>query len=242
MPDIPEPITRKEHFLAKAAGEDVTTPTPITREEKFLDKIASGGSLPTVTSADNGKVLGVVNGAWDIAEDAGEVLPDVTTADNNKVLGVVGGTWDKMSVPTELPMVTASDNGKVLGVVEGTWTARNNNLVVTYTITGQAVDGAYPLSYSHTLAQIAAAYAAGRDVLGYTLFNGIPVTTGAIVRAAAQGEMDYAGIAYSNDTWIAVEVAHFIVGGTEEAKLYMTALNTTQMTFDPITGTLDITG
>ena len=33
-----KPITRKEMFLAKAAGQDVTTPEPITREEHFLSK------------------------------------------------------------------------------------------------------------------------------------------------------------------------------------------------------------
>ena len=38
-----EPITRKELFLAKAAGMDVKTPEPITREEMFLNKISGGG-------------------------------------------------------------------------------------------------------------------------------------------------------------------------------------------------------
>lgn len=37
------PITRKEMFLAKAAGQDIETPTPITREEIFLSKITGGG-------------------------------------------------------------------------------------------------------------------------------------------------------------------------------------------------------
>ena len=45
-------ITRKEKFLAKAAGQDVETPEPITREEMFLSKIAGGssggGGLPVV--------------------------------------------------------------------------------------------------------------------------------------------------------------------------------------------------
>lgn len=36
------PITRKEKFLAKAAGMDVETPEPITREEIFLAKIQGG--------------------------------------------------------------------------------------------------------------------------------------------------------------------------------------------------------
>lgn len=38
------PITRKEMFLAKAAGQDVETPTPITREEMFLSNISGGGA------------------------------------------------------------------------------------------------------------------------------------------------------------------------------------------------------
>lgn len=38
-----EPITRKELFLAKAAGMDVETPEPITREEIFLSQISGGG-------------------------------------------------------------------------------------------------------------------------------------------------------------------------------------------------------
>lgn len=43
------PITRKELFLAKAAGQNIQTPTPITREEMFLSKIGGGGgsTLPT---------------------------------------------------------------------------------------------------------------------------------------------------------------------------------------------------
>lgn len=38
-----EPITRKEQYLAKAAGKDVETPEPITREEMYLDAIAKSG-------------------------------------------------------------------------------------------------------------------------------------------------------------------------------------------------------
>ena len=38
-----EPVTRKEMFMAAAAGENVTAPTPVTREEYFLSKIAGSG-------------------------------------------------------------------------------------------------------------------------------------------------------------------------------------------------------
>lgn len=44
MPNnLPEPNTRKETFLASAAGMEVETPTPITREEMYLDAIGKGG-------------------------------------------------------------------------------------------------------------------------------------------------------------------------------------------------------
>ena len=38
-----EPITRKEKFLAKAGGQEVSLPEPITREEMFLAAISGGG-------------------------------------------------------------------------------------------------------------------------------------------------------------------------------------------------------
>lgn len=42
---LPEPKSRKEQFLAKAAGEDVgTLPDPASREEEYLSAIAEGGS------------------------------------------------------------------------------------------------------------------------------------------------------------------------------------------------------
>lgn len=51
------PITRKEMFLAKAAGQNIETTTPITREEIFLSKIGggsgAGGAIAyTVSSVD----------------------------------------------------------------------------------------------------------------------------------------------------------------------------------------------
>lgn len=141
---------------------------------------------------------------------------------------------------SSLPSVTSSDNGKVLTVENGNWAAADKSpLVVTYTITGQATDYVYPLSYSHTLAQIAAAQAAGREVLGYLVFNGIPVSAPAIVRAAASGKMDYSGIAYLGSSgWMSMQVDHYIDNNVEYAYLYLASINTTQITFDSTTGTL----
>ena len=38
-----EPKTRKEHYLAAIAGEDVTIPEPKTRQEYYLKEIAENG-------------------------------------------------------------------------------------------------------------------------------------------------------------------------------------------------------
>ena len=51
IPD--EPHTREEHYLAKAAGQDVTTPIPKTRKESYLDKIAQGGHGGDLDPLDN---------------------------------------------------------------------------------------------------------------------------------------------------------------------------------------------
>lgn len=60
------------------------------------------------------------SGTW-VEQIEGAALPTVTAADNGKVLGVSNGAWGKIDVPEELPEVTAADNGKVLGVADGEW-------------------------------------------------------------------------------------------------------------------------
>ena len=66
-----------EARLAKMAGdENVTIPKPTNAYMKYLDDIENEGggdssALPAVTAADNGKVLTVVEGAWDKADAAG---------------------------------------------------------------------------------------------------------------------------------------------------------------------------
>lgn len=75
-----EPITRREMFLNALSDSEQDLPEPITREEIFLKKAAEGGGggsdLPTVTSGDNGKVLTVVGGKWDKADSGVEAVMD----------------------------------------------------------------------------------------------------------------------------------------------------------------------
>lgn len=89
-----------------------------------LSEYNPGSGLPEVSASDNGKVLGVVNGAWkSVTPEIPEELPGVTTSDNGKVLAVVSGKWAKVTPehPKELPTVSSSNNGEVLTVVNGKW-------------------------------------------------------------------------------------------------------------------------
>ena len=60
--DLPTPETRREIFLAAAAGESVTKPEPITREEMFLNAISGSSDIESledviITDPQNAEVL-----------------------------------------------------------------------------------------------------------------------------------------------------------------------------------------
>lgn len=82
--------------------------------------------LPTVTSADETKVLTVnSSGIWVAAAAPSGTLPEVTSTDEGKVLTVnSSGEWDAENPATELPAVTSADAGKILIVnAQGEWEA-----------------------------------------------------------------------------------------------------------------------
>lgn len=51
--------------------------------------------------------------------ESSTILPIVTTSDNGKILGVVNGKWDTAPAPATLPTVSQSDNGSFLEVNQG---------------------------------------------------------------------------------------------------------------------------
>jgi hypothetical protein len=82
---------------------------------------AGGAGLPAVTGSDDGKVLTVVNGAWDKAAVPTE-LPSVASTDNGKLLEVVAGQWSVGARRDDLPTVMPADAGKILRVTDnGFW-------------------------------------------------------------------------------------------------------------------------
>jgi hypothetical protein len=75
---------------------------PLTRQEMYLDAIAKkggggGSALPAVTSADNGKMLTVVDGAWAADDNRFVVTLTPTAADYSgtmdKTVGEIREAW-----------------------------------------------------------------------------------------------------------------------------------------------------
>lgn len=76
------PITRKEQFYARIAGDSGQVLTPITRTEHFLQRIieALGGRPGGGVSSVNGKTGAVVLSASDVGAAAAETVVEVSGA------------------------------------------------------------------------------------------------------------------------------------------------------------------
>lgn len=248
----------------------------------------SGGGLPPVTSADNGKALTVVNGEWAAAEDEFVVTftksGSTWSADKNsldiydalsakkRVYGKVAGssvTGDgyvslyTLLVPLE---GTSNNSGYVFGgayqsdantvfctfIINGisvtaytkTVAIDPEPLVVTYTITGLPTDNRYPMSSSHTLAQIRTALETGREVKSYSIFGSDEVRFPLIGCHYTDGDFDSAafnGVALINGVWAFLCINQYTNGVIEEAKGIIIPVITGTMEYNSITNTLAFT-
>lgn len=113
--------TQGKHTYKITAAEDIVKKI----DSKYLPDDIGDSSLPKVTTEDNGKVMTVVDGVWDVVEVNHPIeLPTITSEDEGKILTVSNGNWSvkENTHPIELPEATADDAGKFLRVgSDGSW-------------------------------------------------------------------------------------------------------------------------
>lgn len=85
--------------------------------------VALGGDSKDFTATTNAEGIHLISTV--ASSGGGSGLPSVTSADNGDVLTVVEGAWAKAEATKELPAVTSSNNGQVLMVVDGEWAVAN---------------------------------------------------------------------------------------------------------------------
>lgn len=153
---LPDPITRQEYFLAKAAGMDVKTPAPITREEMYLDNISGGGGVTVepITITENGTTTAPEGTAYSPvnvnvpntyeAGDEGKVVSNGAlvsqTSANINSNGTVDTTLNNQVVVSVPNSYVAADEGKVVSngaLVAQTSTTITENGTVDTTLNNQ---------------------------------------------------------------------------------------------------------
>ena len=100
--------------------------------------VASASTLGGIRVG-SGLAINSSTGVLSATGGGGSALPDVTTSDNGKVLTVVGGAWDVADVPEEVPSVSSADEGKILRVSSGgTWAAVTPHYIKYVVLESQA--------------------------------------------------------------------------------------------------------
>lgn len=144
------PITRKEMFLAKAAGMDIETPEPITREEMFLSKIggSGGGSavLAELVVTENGVydepviASGLEPITWDGNTDGKVTIQPADTfvfaKISDKVFSVDDYIGSTLTVSDMSPMTVTSDS-----IMADDTYVNANGFVISILVPNAVVDG-----------------------------------------------------------------------------------------------------
>lgn len=133
---IPYPETRNEKYLAKACGMEIETPTPYTREEKYLNAIAEGGGGGSATLIEkNITVNGTYNASDDEADGYRSVSVDVansyTASDEGKVVSNSSLIAQTSTTATTNGTIDTTTNNEVVVDVPNTYTAGDEGKVVS---------------------------------------------------------------------------------------------------------------
>jgi chitinase len=124
------PITRKEKYLAKAGGQEVTLPPyRITREEMYLEKIANGGGGGSSTDYAASLRMTIDSSTYVVTAQlynkGGDALGNPQTIDLPLESTVVSGSYDSNSKSLILTLVSGQTiaipiSSLIEGLLKGT--------------------------------------------------------------------------------------------------------------------------
>lgn len=97
----------------------------------------TAGATPTAT-------LSTVSGHYHLALGVPLELPTISSANNGQILKVINGAYAVGDAPTAVPAVTSADNGKILQVSEGAWAAETLSTMTGATLQNNGVGGLVP--------------------------------------------------------------------------------------------------
>lgn len=97
----------------------------------------TAGATPTAT-------LSTVSGHYHLALGVPLELPTISSANNGQILKVINGAYAVGDAPTVVPAVTSADNGKILQVSEGAWAAETLSTMTGATLQNNGVSGLVP--------------------------------------------------------------------------------------------------
>lgn len=132
---IPYPETRNEKYLAKAGGMEIETPTPLTREEKYLNAIAEGGGggsaiLIEKTITTNGEYSAVDDEADGYSSVSVDVANSYTASDEGKVVSSGELVAQTSTTATANGTIDTTTNNEVVVNVPNSYTAGDEGKVV----------------------------------------------------------------------------------------------------------------
>lgn len=250
--ELPEPKSRKESYLAKAAGMDVTIPEkPESRLEQYLDAIAEGGGGGGGGSYTAGEGIDIANNT--ISVDTGTIQEKLTAGTgiditDNTISATGGGgptvvqttgtsQTDVMSQNAVTSMVFADPSTRTrVQIGSGSSVGSNRNIAIGQNATASNTNTLAVGSYAWTNAATATAVGdgtiaggVGSTAIGYlasTGTNAYSVALGERSATSRNGEVNVGTSQYSHGY---NSTNYRVIGGVHDGQLANDAVTVQQI-------------
>lgn len=186
--DIKSAITAKKRVYGKVSGTLVTTDNAIKMFTLLVPLSGTSNNTGTVFSGTYQSQTNTVTVSF-------------------VVYGLATSAYTKTVALSELPpLPSGTDDYKVLTAYDGGWIKAMACITVKYTVTGQPVDGVYPLSASVLLADIQTMLSKGANVCATLTVGGET----AILHPASMGTgyVTFSNVVFWDGAWVTFCVTH----------------------------------